>query len=209
MPKLLGKLLILILLLPILIFHCVLSIKGSQPVLFSRISEITEITISESTDNPLFENYTAFKIEAEVEILNRADENQTVISPDLKLMINATLFNQSLKLVVEAMGSCMVTYDTYSPGITIENHFLKFYINQTDLTYLPDGNYTLWRPINEGEELPTIIIIKSGIMNITYSSFGNQETEAVNFSLLSPLMLFFPLFSYMIVFYRCKKSESA
>ncbi|UJG43303.1 MAG: hypothetical protein K9W46_13135 [Candidatus Heimdallarchaeum endolithica] len=100
----------------------------------------------------------------------------------------------------------MVTYDTYSPGITIENHSLKFYVNQTDLTYLPDGNYTLWRPINEGEELPAIIIIKSGIINITYSSFGNQETEAVSFSLLSPLMLFLPLFSYVVVFYKHKRS---
>jgi len=96
MNKLLGKLLIIIVMIQILIFHSVLSVKGEQPVLASRISEITEITSSEPDDNPLFENYTSFKIKAEVEILNRADENQTVISPDLKLMINATLVNQSL-----------------------------------------------------------------------------------------------------------------
>ncbi|MHA1400473.1 MAG: hypothetical protein ACTSQE_09000, partial [Candidatus Heimdallarchaeaceae archaeon] len=140
----------------------------------------------------------SFKIKAEVEILNRADENQTVISPDLKLMINATLVNQSFKLVVEAMGPCMITYDTYSPGITIENHSIKVYINQTDLTQLPDGNYTLWRPINAGEELPTIIRIKSGIMNITYSSFDNQETDKVSLSLTFSLVVI-SLFSYVIV----------
>ncbi|MHA1305594.1 MAG: hypothetical protein ACTSPI_17980 [Candidatus Heimdallarchaeaceae archaeon] len=201
MNKLLGKLLIIIVMIQILIFHSVLSVKGEQPVLASRISVITEITSSEPDDNPLFENYTSFKIKAEVEILNRADENQTVISPDLKLMINATLVNQSLTLVVEAMGSCMITYDTYSPGITIENHSIKVYINQTNLTQLPDGNYTLWRPIDNGEELPMIIRMKSGIMNITYSSFDNQETDKVSLLLIFLLVLFISLFSYVIIVY--------
>jgi len=85
--------------------------------------------------------------------------------------------------------------------ITIENHSIKVYINQTNLTQLPDGNYTLWRPIDNGEELPMIIRMKSGIMNITYSSFDNQETDKVSLLLIFLLVLFISLFSYVIIVY--------
>ena len=178
---------------------------GEEPVLTSRISEITEITNSLDSDNPdYFANYTKFRITTEVEILNQADKNQTIIAPDLKLWINASFVNHSLKLELDTMGVGMIYYETFSPGITVETHAVSAFVNQTGLTQLPDGNYTLWRRI-EGEELLTTISVTSGTMNITYSSFDFQPTDEVKFPSIFSLA-FISLSSYVvIVFFRKKR----
>lgn len=178
---------------------------GEEPVLTSRISEITEITNSLDSDNPdYFANYTKFRITTEVEILNQADKNQTIIAPDLKLWINASFVNHSLKLELDTMGVGMIYYETFSPGITVETHAVSAFVNQTCLTQLPDGNYTLWRRI-EGEELLTTISVTSGTMNITYSSFDFQPTDEVKFPSIFSLA-FISLSSYVvIVFFRKKR----
>ncbi len=205
MYKLLKNYFIIIGIITLIMVPSMVAATGEEPVLTSRISEITEITNSLDSDNPdYFANYTKFRITTEVEILNQADKNQTIIAPDLKLWINASFVNHSLKLELDTMGVGMIYYETFSPGITVETHAVSAFVNQTGLTQLPDGNYTLWRRI-EGEELLTTISVTSGIMNITYSSFDFQPTDEVKFSPIFSLA-FISLSSYMvIVFFRKKR----
>ncbi len=118
-----------------------------------------------------------------VEILNRESENYTVI--DLsdcwpKVSINATFANQSFELEEHIMYHATVMYYDYRPGITWEYHKFDFYINQSDLSQLPDGNYTLFRPINTAsslgwvepaEILLTKIEVNTGKIAIFYPEF--------------------------------------
>ncbi len=206
MYKLLKSYFIIIGIITLIIVPSMVAVIGEEPFLTSRISEITEITNSLDSDNPdYFANYTKFRITAEAEILNQADKNQTIIAPDLKLWINASFVNHSLKLELDAMGVGMIYYETFSPGITVETLAVSAFVNQTGLTQLPDGNYTLWRRI-EGEELLTTISVTSGILNITYSSFDFQPTDEVNLSFVPPLV-FISLFSHAIVVHLRRKAR--
>ncbi len=218
MNQLLEKFLIVTIIIPILIFPTVLSVNGDQPVIASRISEIIYITVISDPDYYKPDN-TFFGIEVEVEILNRDTENQSVIelsdfSP--KVFINASFVNQSLEIEQIVYAHATIIHYSYQPSITVEYALIRFYINQTDLSHLPDGNYTLWRPIDmgsnfnditPGEQLLTVITTKSGIMNITYSFFDidNQPTDEVKFPLIFSLA-FISLFScVVIVFLRRKR----
>lgn len=203
------------------------SVNGYQPVIDSRVSKINEITPNIS--GPYQPNSTLFGIEVEVEILNRDNKSQTVIElTDLNsyAFINASFVNQSLQLDLLSYGAAIIRQYSYKPGITTEYNLMKFYINQSGLTYLPDGNYTLWRPIlfinssgniTEGESLSTIISINDGNMNITYGSFNyqvpieddnnldinDQTTETIN-SPFTESLLIISLLSCVIVIWRKK-----
>lgn len=194
-----------------------LSVNGDQPVIASRISEIIYITVISDPDyyKP---NNTFFGIAVEVEILNRGKENQSVIElADFfpKAFINASFVNQSLEIDQIAHAHETVMHYSYQSGITVESELIRFYINQTDLSHLPDGNYTLWRPIDmgsnfyditPGEQLITVITMASGIMNITYSLFDitEQSTDEVKFSPLFSLA-FISLFSYVVIVFFTRK----
>ncbi|MHA1304153.1 MAG: hypothetical protein ACTSQE_00210 [Candidatus Heimdallarchaeaceae archaeon] len=122
-----------------------------------------------------------------------------------KILINATFLNQSLKF--DPLVYChaiFVTY-TYQLGITVEYEFIMFYINQTGLSQLPDGNYTLWRPIGDGDALPAIITMNSGNIDITYYSFDNPHTDKVTLSVIFPL-LSIALFSYTATPYTKRRT---
>jgi len=183
MNKSMERYLIALIIIPLLLFSSVFSVYGEVPVIASRVSKINEnIDIINSGDhyNP---NKILFEMSLEAETLNRDDENQTVIElyiPEYVVQINASLVNQSLEL--EQLGLVLnegASY-TYPPGITKENGSILFYINQSGLSQLPDGNYTLWRPINTAsslgwvdpaEVLLTNITVISGAMNISYADF--------------------------------------
>ncbi len=217
MNKILEKFLIVSILIPMLIFPTALSVNGDQPVIASRISRISYITVI--TDPDFYRsNNTLFGIEAEVEILNRDTENQTVIElSDLtsKVLINASFVNQSLEIKQRVYAHATIMHYSYQPGITVEHAFIKFYINQTGLFHLPDGNYTLWRPIyigtvfnpddiTPGEQLITVITMASGVMNITHSLFDiteqptEQPTDEAKFSPIFSLV-FISLSSYVFI----------
>ena len=206
------------------IFPTALSVNGDQPVIASRISRI--IYISVITDPDFYKpNNTLFGIEAEVEILNRDTENQKVIElSDLttKVFINASFVNQSLEIEQIVYAHATIMHYSYQPGITVEHTFIRAYINQTGLSHLPDGNYTLWRPIEmgtnindiaPGEQLITVITMKSGIMNITHSLFDiieqptEQPTDEVKFSPIISLV-FISLSSYVIIVILRRKSRN-
>ncbi|NPD89520.1 MAG: hypothetical protein HGN29_12445 [Asgard group archaeon] len=199
MFKQLEKFLIITVMIQLLILSNVLAVTGNQPVIASRVSEVSEISvITDSGYN--MPSTTFFGIETEVEILNRAKENQTVTeSPDCypKVQINAIFANQSLELVLIGICNDMSMTYSYPPGITVEYESLLFYMNQKGLTQLPDGNYTLWRPIL-GKQYITIITVNAGIIEIIYHSFYYNRTEEVssdtlptdetNFSLTLPIV---------------------
>lgn len=177
------KYLIVLIMIPLLLFSSIFSVNGEVPVIASRVSKINEnidIIISGDHYNP---NKTLFEMSLEVEILNRDNKNQTVIEldiPEYVVQINASFVNQSLEL--EQLGMVIdegASY-IYPSGITKENGSILFYINQSGLSQLPDGNYTLWRPINTAsslgwvapaEVLLTNITVISGVMNIYYADF--------------------------------------
>lgn len=226
MNKSLEKFLTVIIIIQMLLLP-ILSIDGVQSVIASRVSEIIEVTPDVS--GPYQPDSTLFGIEVEVEILNRDNENQTVIElTDLNsdVFINASFVNQSLHIDQLSYGAAIITRYSYQPGIAVEFDLVKFYINQSGLSQLPDGNYTLWRPIfieiasgniTAGETLLTIFSMTAGVMKITYSSFDYQPTDEnqntdgqpsdeVNLQLLVPLV-FILLLSYVSVIYRRKKSR--
>jgi len=95
-----------------------------------------------------------------------------------------------------------------------------FYTNQTGLSHLPDGNYTLWRYIEygspatgigtPGEILLTFISMNSGIMNITYSYFDNPHLNGTNLTTTLPLMIpiaFLVIFSQITAIYKKRKHK--
>lgn len=182
----------------IVVFPSELVVSGEKPVIASRVSEIIEVTVITEPDyyKP---NNTVFGIETEVEILNRDTKNQTVVEDGIcypKVNINATLVNQSLEIDLIAYCLDMSAMYYYQPNITIEYDIMRFYINQTGLSHLPDGNYTLWRYIEygpttvdgtPGEILLTFISMNSGIMNVTYSYFDNPHTNEVSLTVMFPI----------------------
>ncbi|MHA1220046.1 MAG: hypothetical protein ACTSO5_15405 [Candidatus Heimdallarchaeaceae archaeon] len=202
MTKFLGKIGYSILLIHFIVISSTVLVSGYQPVITSRISEVSEIAvIADPYNDP---NATLFGITVTVEILNRAEENQTVIElSDFfpKVFINATLTNQSLEFEFLAYAHATIMIYYYQPGITVEHSYVRFYINQTGLSKLPDGNYTLWRPINTAyiinnittTKLPTIITMNSGVMNINYTNFTNYtptqtNTDKVSLSFTIPII---------------------
>jgi len=153
----------------------------------------------------LLPNHTLFSFDAEAEILNRDDENQTVVEVgdfDPKGRIYASLVNQSLEMIQEVSYFTGGTDFTYSPGITTEYEPGRLYINQSGLSHLPDGNYTLDRPINTAykygvgepaEVLLTFFQMISGIINITYANFTvlilPEETSAFSIQLTTIFLI--------------------
>ncbi|MCE7747790.1 MAG: hypothetical protein GPJ51_05295 [Candidatus Heimdallarchaeota archaeon] len=215
MNKKIGKFLTISLIVLTLLFPYTMVVEGEESTIASRISEISEVSV---LHNSYFSepNTTLFGINVTVEILNKEAENQTVteISDYIpKVFINASLENQSLEF--ERLGyvhSTVMKY-TYQPSITVEYSYVVFYINQTDLPYLPNGNYTLWRPINtayqwlnttKAEVLMTIITVTSGVLNITYPSFNYGPTDNVTFSSISSLV-FLSLCLYPIIRFRRRR----
>lgn len=217
MNKKLGKFLVITLIIYTLFLPSVLSVKGEESIIASRISEISEISVIHDSgyNKP---NTTLFGITVTVEILNKDAENQTVTeSSDYypKVFINASLENQSLEFERIGLAHATVMRYTYQPGITVEYDYVMFYINQTDLAQLPDGNYTLGRPINTasqwlnitaGEVLLTTIKVTSGEVNITYMDFDYNPTEVTSFSFIFPIV-FLSLFSLMVSIYIKRKSS--
>lgn len=197
MDKKFGKFLVITLIVHTLFLPSVLSVSGDLPVIISRISEVREFAVITDLYNK--PNSTLFGIGVTVEILNRAEENQTVVElSDFypKVFINATLSNQTLVIDPLMIAHATIMRYSYVPEITVEHSYVKFYINQSGLTQPPDGNYTLWRPINTGYivnnittlELPTLIKMNSGIRNVTYIEFDYYPTEQTNVSFALPLL---------------------
>ncbi|MHA1346994.1 MAG: hypothetical protein ACTSVO_13710 [Candidatus Heimdallarchaeaceae archaeon] len=204
MDKSKKKILIGIIIIQLLLFSNILQANGDIPVIASRVSKISEIKVD---DDPryLLPNHTLFSFDAEVEILNRGDENQTVTELgdfDPKVRIYASLVNQSIEMIQDASYFTGGTEFTYSPGITTEYEPIRVYINQTGLSHLPDGNYTLDRPINTAskygtgepaEVLLTFFQMISGIINITYTNFTvltlPEETSAFSIQLTTMFLI--------------------
>ncbi|MCE7739773.1 MAG: hypothetical protein KAU62_08650 [Candidatus Heimdallarchaeota archaeon] len=209
------KILVISIFIPILVFSSILSAQGYLPVIASRVSKINEIVVIPNPDYNV-PNVTFYGIDVSVEILNRADENQTVVELsilDPKVFIGATFVNQSLEFGAIAIGFAQVKRYSYQSGITAENDYVVFYINQANMTQLPDGNYTLYRPIFwespelsivAGETLQTNITVTSGIVNITYANFNYQSTDNVTFSNISSLV-FLSLCLYPIIRFRRRR----
>ncbi len=188
-------------------------ITGSTPTIASRISQITEISVTtdNSYDKP---NTTLFRINVSVEILNRNTENYTVIeTADYypKIVINASFVNQTLGLEPIIISLNLGTEYIYQPAITEEYESIKFYINQTNLACLPDGNYTIIRPINTAskyvgieaaEMLPTLIRVTSGITNITYANFTDLPLPEVSSAFTATLTTTFLLLISFFVMTR-------
>ena len=208
-----SKFLVVTLITSILIFPSVLSVSGDEPIIASRISEITEISVI-TDPNYNKPNTTLFSNNVTVEILNRDDENQTVTEvADCypKVCINASFVNQSLELGPIALCDDLGTDFTYSPNITTEYEIVRFYINQSGLSQLPDGNYTLGRPINTAskygvgepaEVLLTFIRVISGAINITYTNFTIQTPPEVSLAFSSQLVTIFLISSAILVIKR-------
>lgn len=213
MDKKFSKFLVITLIISTLIFPSALSVTGDVSIIASRISEITEISVitGPESNKP---NTTLFGINVTVEILNRDDENQTVVEcADCypKVCINASFVNQSLEMSPIAMCMNSVTYFTYPPSITTEYEVITFYINQSGLSQLPDGNYTLGRPINTAskygagepaEELLTTIQIIAGAINITYPNFTNQTLPEVSLAFTTQFVVIALLSSAIFVVRR-------
>ncbi|MHA1668595.1 MAG: hypothetical protein ACTSUR_08055 [Candidatus Heimdallarchaeaceae archaeon] len=197
-------------------FSSVLTVTGFQPIVSSRVSKILEVKVL--TGYYSEPNKTLFGISTEVEILNRAEENQTVVDVNnlnCKVFINASFVNQSLAIEPISFGYPAFMYYSYPPGITVEYEQLKFNINQVGLSRLPDGNYTLWRPINTAypqvnfttaEALLTNITVVSGIMNISYPNFTMYTIPELNSTFTLPVVVIF-LFSCVVTIVRRKKTH--
>ncbi|MHA1708054.1 MAG: hypothetical protein ACTSUF_10375 [Candidatus Heimdallarchaeaceae archaeon] len=197
--------------------YSTITVAGSRPIVSSRVSNILEIKVL--TGYYSEPNKTLFGINTEVEILNRAEENQTVVelsdfSP--KVFINASFVNQSLMIEQISFAHATIMYYSYPPGISIEYEQLKFLINQEGLSTLPDGNYTLWRPINTAypqvnfttaEALATNITVDSGIMSISYPNFTMYTIPELN-SAYSLLIVVTVIFSFAIAIVRRRKIKT-
>lgn len=195
--------------LQLLLLPNISNVEGEYTVISSRVSLISDISIN-SHPNFFLPNTTQFTLNATVEILNRDDQNQSVIeSSDIspKVFLNASFVNQSLELEVRKISNPSVTIYSYLPGITVEVNPMIFYINQTGLPFLPDGNYTFWRPINMGTQLSNmtpgdafevILHMSSGAMNITYIPFDYTVSEYTALSIIFPIttLLVVPLLIY-------------
>lgn len=207
MIKPLGKYLTLILIAYVCVSTINLSVSGNHPVITSRIPEVSEITvIADPYNKP---SSTLFGIGVTVEILNRAEEDQTVVElSDFypKVIIHATLSNQTLVIGPLSIAHATIMRYSYAPGITVEHSYVKFYVNQSGLSQPPDGNYTLWRPINTGYfvnnittlELPASIKMNSGIMNVTYIEFDYNPTEQTHVSFALPLISALLIYSLIL-----------
>ena len=130
MNKEASKFLTISLVVCILMFPYGVFVKGEQPTIASRISEISEISIIQDSDlnEP---NTTLFGINVTVEILNKAAENQTVTELNdyfPMVFINASFENQSLELERFGYVHPTIMKYTYQPGITVENSYIMFYI---------------------------------------------------------------------------------
>lgn len=175
------------------------NISGFQPIISSRVSKVLEITKIASNQ----ENKTVFQIDVEVEILNRANENQTVYELsdfNPKVFINAKFVNSSLTLEQFVAAQVTIVSYTYPPGITNETATIEFYINASGLEQLPDGNYTLWREINTAypfvnettaEAKLTNITVIDGQIEIYYPEFDfvTQTTVETSFTFLVPTII--------------------
>jgi hypothetical protein len=207
------KSLIVLIILQLLLFSNALSVHGELPVIASRVSVITEISVILYSGD-IHPNKTLFSIDVVVEILNRDDEDQTVIDLDdcyPKAYINASFANQSL--VIEPIGLCLNEgmFYNYRPGITREYETTEFYINQSSLTQLPDGNYSLLRPINTASKLGyvdpaeillTNITVTSGTMNFSYPYFEIYSIPEISTELTITLAVAFLLSCAILVVRR-------
>ncbi len=217
MLKSMKKNLIVLIMLQLLLFSNAFSVHGEIPVIASRVSVITEISviIYSGDINP---NKTLFSIDVVVEILNRDDENQTVIDlADIvpKVYINASFVNQSLEIEPINMYHSIGMEYNYLPGITREYETLEFYINQSSLTQLPDGNYSLFRPTNTASKLGyvdpaeillTNITVTSGTMTFSYPDFVIYSIPEVNSELTITLAVAF-LISCAILVVRRRRTK--
>ena len=181
MYRSLRRLCLFLLLISSIVFSNILSTYGEQNVFSSRISEISEIIVKStpSLDRP---QITEFAIRTKVEILNSGEENNSYTDSCIyypRIRINAVFVNKSLGLEqIIWCGDLVWTY-TYPPGITEEIEEIAFYINQTGLTRLPDGNYTINFPLPEGKEYAAIIVVDSAEIEIIYHSFYYNRTEEI------------------------------
>jgi len=189
----------MIVFLSLLLSTTFLSLKAETSVLYSRISKIVDIK-NESGQGT--ENHTQFLIEVEVEILNTADENRSIIFPDFRVSrvkMELSLRNHSLSSYVKTPTSFPVfTNNTYSPGITTESSFVRFCVNQTNRELIPDGNYSLWRQLSysyssndtSAFELRTNFTATLGTLNITYAEFNWLPTDNISKTYATPLIFF-------------------
>jgi len=200
MNKIARNFLVISIIFCVLVSPFVLIVRGEQSKIVSRISDVSEITIIQDSElnKP---NTTLFRMNLTVEILNKDIENQTVteLSDDYpKSAIKVTFENTSLELELILYVHLTIMRYTYVTGITTEYDSLYFYINQFNLTQLPDGNYTVWRPINTAyplinsttaEMLFTIIHVSSGELNISYSEFDYYPTEVTSMSVITVIVV--------------------
>jgi len=191
------KITIVFVVLHLLILANPASVEGGTTTISSRVSMLSDFSIN-SFPNIFRPNTTQFSLNVSVEILNRDVQNLTVFQPNTipYVRLNVSLVNQSLELDVRGFDTGSVDIDSYSPGITTEVHPMILYVNQSDLPYLPDGNYTFWRPITfetssytliHGEALEAVLRMSSGVMNITYIEFDYTQTEQTVLSIVFPL----------------------
>ncbi|MCE7741495.1 MAG: hypothetical protein GOP50_03465 [Candidatus Heimdallarchaeota archaeon] len=216
MSKIKKRKIFCVFLLLLLLLQGLLRVNGEIPVIASRVSGIIEISLVLFSGD-IGPNKTLFNINVGVEVLNRETENYTGI--DLsdcwpKVLINATFVNQSFELEQDIMCHATGMYYDYRPGITREYEKFEFYINQSDLTRLPDGNYTLWRPINTAsslgwvdpaEVLYTKIEISSGDLDIFYPDFGVFTIPEL--SIIFPLTLITTTVTLWVILLHRKRKD--
>ncbi|TFG08486.1 hypothetical protein EU534_02775 [Candidatus Heimdallarchaeota archaeon] len=191
------KITMVFVLLHLLILTNIASVGGEITSISSRVSLLSDFSIN-SFPIIFRPNTTQFSLNVSAEILNRDDQNLTVFQPNTipYVRLNVSLVNQSLELDVRGFDTGSIDTCPYAPGITTEVHPMFLYVNQTDLLYLPDGNYTFWRPITfetpsytliHGKAYEAVLRMSSGIMNITYIEFDYSPTEQTLLSILFPL----------------------
>ena len=128
------------------------------------------------------------------------------------MFLNVSFVNKSLFIEEKTINFPTYKTFTYQAGITSEYEPLHFYVNQSGLSDLPDGNYTLWRRIKEdlyvenpvGEELYTNITVTAGIIAITYANFSNTQNGEISYKVYTSIFAL-TLFSLGIIVYRKQK----
>ncbi|MHA1555617.1 MAG: hypothetical protein ACTSPM_01660 [Candidatus Heimdallarchaeota archaeon] len=194
----------------LIIFTSNYKIKGLYELNSPIDTGITHLTWSETEYPDPGEGYSYFNFTIDYYIHNPKLHTVRFNIPycNLGFMANITVdfVEENLEVYYyPCIGLCAIGQIEVEPGIThrLAGYYLA--INETGLTILPDGIYTIWVfcfGVPDVTSNETILVMENGVASITY---GDMPSDTIGFQFPSLVLLGSAIISAMIVIRKRRK----
>ena len=194
----------------LIIFTSTCKTKGVFELNSPIDTEITNLAWTNTEYSYPGEGYSYFNFTIDYNIINPSYQTVTITIPycNLGFLANVTVdfVDENLEVYNYGyIGLCAIGYIDVEPGITNVVTGYMLAINETGLTILPDGIYTIWifcYGVSDVTFSETILKMENGIANITY---GSVPSVSIGFPIPTLVLLGSVIISAVIVIRKRSK----